>query len=209
MFYLETRRDKRESNPDTDYDYDYEDTQPNPEYETKFPKLDNDLLFELDLPSPPQKLLLNLNVYLDKIWTIFYGTHAGNLLAKRILKHASEFLAHESLTTKIELVYDSSKFYNSSQNLVPSKEAFDNLLPQELIGPDDDGEGHPTAHLYLTGAKHPINGRSIIDGMCTGSTKQKPRVIVRVQKSEDRMAMTVAHEIGHMLGMEQWSMTSY
>ena len=145
-----------------------------------------------------------MNVYLDKNWTIFYGTHAGKPLANRILKHASEFLAHDSLTTKIELVYNSDKFYASSQNLVPSKEAFYDLLPQELIGPEDDGEGNPTAHIYLSvGSKHPgIAGKSIIDGMCTGSKNQKPRVIVRVTKDEVRTAMTVAHEIGHLLGME-------
>ena len=38
--------------------------------------------------------------------------------------------------------------------------------------------------------------------MCTGSAKQKPRVIVRVTKDEVRTAMTLAHEIGHLLGME-------
>ena len=117
---LETSRDKRESNPDTDYDYDYDDTEPNTEFEEMFPKLDtdSDLLFELDFPTPP-KLVLNVNVYLDKDWYILLGTLSGNTVAKRILEQASLFLTHDSLNTKIELVYDHTKFYNSTQNLVP------------------------------------------------------------------------------------------
>ena len=39
-------------------------------------------------------------------------------------------------------------------------------------------------------------------GMCTGNETQRPRVIVHAQESEPRTAMTVAHELGHLLGME-------
>ena len=85
---------------------------------------------------------------------------------------------------------------------MPSHKAFYGLLPQELVGPDYDCEGHPTAHIYLSAGSGPIVGKSITDGMCSGSEKQKPRVIVRVTKDEVRTAMTLAHEIGHLLGME-------
>ena len=55
-----------------------------------------------------------------------------------------------------------------------------------------------TAHTYLwAGSKY-----AILNMICTGSAKQKPRVIVSVTKDEARTAMTVAHEIGHLLGME-------
>ena len=147
---METRRYKRELTPDIDFDYVYDDTEDSPNFEEKFPKLDSDLLFELDLPSPPPKLVLNVNVYLDKDWTASFGKQLAQPFAKRILKHASEFLVHDSLNTKIKLVYDSNKFYTSSQHLVASNEAFEDLLPQELIGPDYDCEGHPTAHIYLS-----------------------------------------------------------
>ena len=85
---------------------------------------------------------------------------------------------------------------------MPSRAVFNGLLPQELIGPDYDCEGHPTAHIYLSGGSGLIAGKSILNGMCTQSEKQKPRVIVRVTKDEARTAMTLAHEIGHLLGME-------
>ena len=195
-------RVKRESNPDTDYDED--NTEENPEFEEMFPELSelSDLSFELDIPSPPPKLLLNVNVYLDKDWTASFGSIGSQTVAERILKHTSEFLAHDSLDTKIKLVYDTNKFYTSSRNLVPSHKAFYGLLPQELVGPDYDCEGHPTAHIYLSAGSGPIVGKSIIDGMCSGSEKQKPRVIVRVTTNEVRTAMTLAHEIGHLIGME-------
>ena len=117
-----------------------------------FPELTDltDLSFELDLPSSPPKLVLNVNVYLDRFLTISFGPLGSQILAERILKHASELLAHDSLDTKIKLVYDTNKFYTSRQHLVPSDGAFYSLLPQELIGPDYDCEGHPTAHIYLS-----------------------------------------------------------
>ena len=191
-----------ESNLDTDYDYDEDDTKENAEFYETFPELSSDLLFELDTPSPPPKLVLNVNMYLDKDWTASFGKQLAQPFAKRILKHASEFLVHDSMNTKIKLVYDSNKFYTSSQHLVASKEAFEDLLPKELVGPDYDCEGHPTAHIYLSAGSGLIAGKSILDGMCTRSEKQKPRVIVRVTKDEARTAMTLAHEIGHLLGME-------
>merc|ERR1719470_61727 len=195
----ETKREKRESNPDTEYDYDYEDTEDNPEFDELFPRLDN---AEVDLGPMPPKLVLNLNVYLDQDWYMRYNL-AGTTIAKLILEQASLFLKHDSLNTKIELVYDSTKFYNSSQNLEPSRKVFDELLPQELIGPDHDSEGHPMAHLYLSaGPKARIIGMGKLHGMCTNSTKEKPRIIVHVLKDHIRTAMTVAHEIGHLLGME-------
>ena len=77
---METRRDKRESTPDIDFDYDYDDTEDSPNLKEKFPKLDSDLLFELDLPSPPQKIVLSLNVYFDKNWLPLFGQKFGQKL---------------------------------------------------------------------------------------------------------------------------------
>ena len=70
----ETRREKRELNPDSDNDYDEDDTKENQDFEAFSPELRSDLSFELDIPSPPPKLVLNVNVYLDKDWTTISGT---------------------------------------------------------------------------------------------------------------------------------------
>ena len=78
-------------------------------------------------------------------------------------------------------------------------------LPQQLIGPANIPKGDPTAHLYLTaGGKSLLLGKSQINGMCCmcGVSGRKPRSIVFFKNYEIRTAMTVAHKLGHLLGIE-------
>jgi hypothetical protein len=198
---VESRRGKRDADYDDDIDYDYDDTLDNPEFEEMFADLDSAEVEDLD--PPPPTLTLNLNVYLDKNWAVEFGKIGGSIYAKKILKQASLLLAHDSLKTKIELVSDPNKFYISSQHLLPGKNVYTNLLPRELIGPDHVSEGETAAHLYLTAAegKSKILGLSKLNGMCMGG-RSKPRSIIYFKSDELRTSMTVAHELGHLLGIE-------
>merc|ERR1719470_251877 len=58
-------------------------------------------------------------------------------------------------------------------------------------------------HLYLTvegdGEKSFILGKAMLTSMCGFA---QPRLIVVHKENELRTAMTVAHEIGHILGLE-------
>ena len=179
-----------------DIDYDYDDTIESPEFDRLFPDLDSSEAD--DLPDPPKKLQLHVNIYLDQNWHEDFGKKSGLPLAKRILKHTSELLQHDSLFTKIDILTDQDRFYTSGKHLVPGK-AYNNKLPKELIGPAKV-DGEPTVHIYLTGSSKFILGQAKLNAMCL--PEGKPRIMVAFKESEIRTAMTVAHEIGHLLGME-------
>merc|ERR1719341_1933136 len=130
---------------DSEIDYDYDDTLDNPEFEDEFSDLAS--AEADDLAPPPPKLELHLNVYLDKNWALEFGRIGSLTSAKSIMRHASLLWAHDSLDTKIDLVYDPANFFTSSEHLLPSKGVYMDKLPQQLTGPANTPTGDPTAHL--------------------------------------------------------------
>ena len=185
--------------------YDYDDTIENTEFDRLFPDYGSKLLID-DLPAPPKpappkRLQLHVNVYLDKDWMVNFGKISALPLAKRILKHTSELWQHDSLSTKIDILTEPERFYTSSQHLLCTKTVYDSKLLDELNGPAAV-KGEPTVHIYLTYSKDPLLvGLAQMNAMCS-SSKGKPRIMVSLIKDEIRCAMTVAHEIGHLLGIE-------
>ena len=144
---LGSERYRRAADPDIDYDYD--DSIENTTFEEHFADLDS---VEADnFPPPPPKLELNLNVYLDANWVKEFGRIGGSASAKRILKQAAQLWTHESLNTKIDLLYDIEKLFVSNEHLLPSQTVYNNNLLGQLVGPDLTPAGDSRrAHLYLT-----------------------------------------------------------
>ena len=60
--------------------------------------------FKFDIPPPPKKLQLYVNLYLDKNWKEEFGNKFGKKYAMGIMEHAKQFWRQESLDTKIEMV---------------------------------------------------------------------------------------------------------
>ena len=179
-----------------DIDYDYDDTIESPEFDRLFPDLDSS---ETDLLDPPKKFQLHVNIYLDKNWLEDFGKKNGLPIAKRILKHTSDFFLHNSLFTKIEILTDEDRFYTSRKHLVPGGNTYNNRLPNVLTGPAKV-DGEPTAHIYLTGSYKVVLGQAKLNAMCL--PEGMPRIMAAFKDSEIRTAMTVAHELGHLFGME-------
>eukprot|EP00092_Neocalanus_flemingeri_P036822 GFUD01040083.1.p1 GENE.GFUD01040083.1~~GFUD01040083.1.p1 ORF type:complete len:570 (+),score=66.96 GFUD01040083.1:70-1779(+) len=182
-----------------DIDYDYDDTLENLEFDELFADLGN--AEADDLPPPPTKLELNINIYLDKNWEDEFGRRGGPTYAKTIVKHASLLLKHDSLDTKIDILDDSDRYFPVDQHLVPSKTVYTKKLPDVMSGPDTVNGDQTVAHVYLTVGKSRLLGLSQINGMCS-AISGKPRTIIVYKESEVRTAMTVAHELGHLLGIE-------
>ena len=194
---VDSGRSRRDSDPDIDYDYD--DSIDNPEFDELFGDLGG--AEADDLPPPPAKLTLNLNVYLDKHWKSEFGNTGGMTYAKRILKHATDLLDHQSLKTKIGLSYEDDRIFTSKKHLKINKRVFEKELPSQLTGPATLGGG-TVANLYLTFIQRPrLLGLSRVNGMCS-NVLGKPRALVVFKNSEIRTAMTVAHELGHLMGIE-------
>ena len=62
----------------------------------------------------PQKLILNVNIYLDPEWHNIHGKDSLST-AKQVMKEASELFRLPSLNTKIVLVHN-NRIFNSSQH---------------------------------------------------------------------------------------------
>jgi len=166
------------------------------------------LEFEFDLSEEPvpQSVELQLNLYLDPAFRRKHGSRARSI-AKQIAGQAAQLMKHHSLDTKIHLVLG-NRIYNSYIHL-----AFDNkttaskdiltTLPRLLRAPFDIGT-NPVAHVYLTVPdKGFINGVAIGRHMCSpkSSRQGRPRAIITWNKDVPTTAVTMAHEVGHILGM--------
>ena len=96
-----------------------------------------------------QLVQLYVNIYTDKDWIDFFGKFGSKREVKRIMEHTKELWQHPSLKTKIDILTNPDRFYNSDVHLTARKQDYNKILPGVLNGPDTF-DGQPTAHIYLT-----------------------------------------------------------
>lgn len=194
------KRDSEEEYDDDFYDYD-DEPEENPEFEENSPPLDDNEVLDFPLPI---KLIFNINVYLDQYWYQIpgVGTEAqATRKARQVLKHAKKLFDHESLETKMDLQFGDRIYRSSAPHLVATKPGGLDIFDKHLQGPYKIENKYAVTHLHLTadlpGKKFPSVGKATIAEICN----EKPKAIVRFTKNELRTAWTVAHELGHTLGM--------
>eukprot|EP00092_Neocalanus_flemingeri_P005645 GFUD01006079.1.p1 GENE.GFUD01006079.1~~GFUD01006079.1.p1 ORF type:complete len:429 (+),score=58.16 GFUD01006079.1:93-1379(+) len=185
QFAKGTKRNKRESVD-------------NPEFFSQFPAEDGDgssmnIVF-------PNYLNLPLRIYLAPSWrNKFGGFSGGKSKAKQVISHVQTWFQHSSLDTKIFLDFVDSDFFETEAELSPTKANLAKLgsfLPAPL--PTDR-----YAVVYLTtGTSGTTIGIAYLNAICS-QDKNKARSISAWDSSDStiRTAQTVAHEIGHNMGL--------
>jgi len=198
----ENGRLKRDSEEDYYNNFDGEPIE-NPEFDEEYPNdlADSEISENLDMPA---QLILHINTYLDKRWYSIFGT-SSKQVARRVLSQAAKLFQHESLVTNIILKHGDRIYKSTAPPLKATKRSI-NTLEKHLKAPYDVN-GENVVHLHLTADKKgqlfQSNGRAVIASMCG----YRPKAVVKYNKnfqkknSELRTAMTVAHELGHVLGM--------
>jgi len=187
---------------DPDIDYDYED------YDMDDKVVTEELFFDIPYKTTavkedmPKYLDLYVKIYLDLKWLSKYGREStGRQVANQVLVHTSQLMQHDSLQTKITLKYDASKFTTIDTEMVLSKQNINVQFLRHLVGPFQSPTGSPVVHLYFTSDVEPRQlGVAKFKSICN---EKYPRAMVsrKVGHSDARFAMTVAHEIGHIIGI--------
>ena len=159
----------------------------------------SDLEFEFeDEPLPSAPLALNVNVYLDVDWLKSHQSYA-QVTASQVVKQAAMILKHPSLDIKIELIPHQEMFDTlDMEHVEPNRKGVE-MFEKFLEFPLEKG-GSPVTHVLLTvNDKSPYIGIGRLKSVC--STKEKAVVITKWIRNTPRTAITLAHEIGHILGM--------
>lgn len=177
-------------------DGDYEES----DFYDEFPDisdLETDLLFEVEY-AQPEMLRLPVNVYLDPHFAHYHLTREYAMVAaKSVMTHASKLFLHESLTTKFQLDYEDRIYFISKKHIVYKDLNKDKLLDELKVGNDSH-----VVHIYLTIEENSkIRGRAKKNSMCSKDRKEA-RLISYWHRNAARTGLTVAHELGHVLGMK-------
>jgi hypothetical protein len=183
--------------------YDDYDGVPNPNIEEQFPVGD----FEINDIDMPEELILNINIYLDQTWK---DLHKENRYAKakQIIRQASSLFKHPSLNTKFELqhndrIFDVERNFRANELFHNDKkrDMISNHLryPWEVAGTHDPTRSVKVAHVYFTNKGKYTLGRARLESICDKSITSV--AAIKWKHGTQRTAMTVAHEIGHLLGM--------
>jgi len=160
--------------------------------------------YELDEFDFPSKVELHLNIYLDPVFLKIFGTKATKT-AKQIVSHFNKLLQRPSLKTKVEVMTKDDRIYTSDthlgmKNVRILKSEYNVELPKLLRAPFDVN-GAPVVHIYLTKKRGPITGFTSVESVC--NALERPRVMVSLNDDGSAIttAVTMAHELGHVLGM--------
>ena len=185
-----------------DFDYDYGD-----EFDivaedyANLPDLDDYEVDDIDLPLEVE---MQINLYLDPSFLKKFGSKAESK-AKQAVSQAGLLMQHESLDSKIKLVLNTihiSDVHIAMSSKTVARKDFQVRLPG-LLKPPFSVEEHPVNHLYLTASDASIvKGIALRGSICTQSIRQKPLAIVVWNKVEAVTGVTMAHELGHTLGMQ-------
>ena len=200
-------RNGRVRRQDDDYDfYDY-DLSPFESADLKdLPNLDE---YETDVGDLPDKIELDLNIYIDPSFRNLHGSRTKTVL-RQILAQAGQLYKHQSLNTKVQLVHNNWRFYDSNQHIKfntrdrygPTiKNDFYNILPRLLRAPYTI-DGHPVAHVYFTvpdGGS--ATGVALAGSVCATQYRREPPRAIIAWSSVAVTGVTLAHELGHILGM--------
>jgi len=185
-------RHKREDYSDEDYYYD--EPAENPEFDENYPDLDENEVGDIPIPT---KFILNINVYLDRSWYEKFGKRGSVTKARQILRHAQELYMHPSLNVTMDLQFGDRIYKSRAGKLQPNARGL-KALDQYLQEPYKMNGTFPVAHVHLTTRRSRAVGFAVLDSICD----EKPKAIVKFKDNLLRTAMTVAHELGHVLGMQ-------
>jgi len=168
------------------------------------PDLDD---YEVDEELMPTRIEMQLSVYLDPAFVQLHGRSNSKNVAKQVVEQAGLLMKHSSLVTKVKLVLR-SRFYSSNKHLGFSSKrvASANFLKDlpNLLKPPYSLDAHPITHVYLTVADNPaFKGVALGGSICAEprSNKGRPRAIISYHDSVSATGVTMAHELGHVLGM--------
>jgi len=151
-----------------------------------------------DDPLPSAPLTLHVNVYLDVDWLKAHQSYAQET-AGQVVKQAAMILQHPSLDIKIELVPHQEMFETLEMEHVEPNQKGVKIFEKFLEGPFEKS-GSPVTHVLLTANDDsPFIGIGRLQSVC--SSKEKAVVITKWIRNTPRTAITLAHEIGHILGM--------
>ena len=160
----------------------------------EFPDIANAEIDNVNLPTAP--LVLPITLYYDLAWWKTHGEEYTEKTARQTIKQASLILQHPTLDIKIKLVIHKvflrKVFLEANQKGMDKFETF--LEPPFIIN------GSPVTHIMLTATPDSLfKGIGRIGSVC--SSTERSLALVRYDSSEARTAVTLAHEIGHILGM--------
>jgi len=185
-------------NSEDDYYYYDDEPEPNPNFEENFPDLSESEVEDIFYPST---LILHLNVYLDRAWYDSFGRSGAEREARQVLRQVQDLYQDQSLETKLDIQFG-DRIYRSSAPVLQADRKGLKTLDQNLKAPYKLGAGYVVTHLHLTadppGKRSPKIGKAQINSVCD----RNPKAIAKFKNDNLRTAMTVAHELGHVLGME-------
>jgi hypothetical protein len=170
----------------------YEYSQPsldNPEFSKDF-NLNRSVSFSIG--ELPKKLRLHVIIYLSPS---FRDLPNGKSIAREIVKQAKQMLVDRSLDTKFEL---ETEIVDHNQDFAPS---LPDLTKFMNTIPDSNLKSIGTIHMLLTNKKKSPNVGIAWNTSVCGKTKRYASGITRWHHSNPSTAKTLAHEIGHNLGM--------
>ena len=109
---------------------------------------------------------------------------------------------HESLDTKMDLQFGDRIYKSTAPSLKANKPGLAEFK-KHLKSPYKMENKYAVTHLHLTADlpgknRFPSLGKTTIASICD----ENPRAIAKFKSNELRTAMTVAHELGHVLGMQ-------
>jgi len=140
-------------------------------------------------------------VYLAEDWLKLHRSYAHET-AKQVLKNAGMILQHRSLDTKIML---ENRTFELTKNIQINRrgfKTFDKILKAPFYI-----HGSPVVHILLSDNENSgAVGVARFGSLCTPSSGEKPMALIKWVRNTYRTVITLAHEIGHILGMgHDWS----
>jgi hypothetical protein len=140
----------------------------------------------------PDRLEVDVNVYISPSWANKFGSNSKRTV-RRIMTHVVSMFHHRTLDTQIDM--ERVRFVNIDKDFFPTDrnlDAFSSFLQRRNIG-------NRAIHMALTHGESGSLGIAPVMSMC--GPKHEAIALVKHYIDDINTAQTVAHEIGHVLGM--------